>query len=84
MRYCFVLYFLSIRKVDPVDRVYKEWSDLNVTGNNSGYSSRLKWRYDEILVLFYVKGRHNNRRVFRNSCSQHLVHPGPYVYLTGC
>ena len=32
MRYCFVFYFLSNRKVDSVDRVYKEGSDRTLLG----------------------------------------------------
>ena len=32
IRYYFVLYFLSIHTVDPVDRVYKELSDRTLLG----------------------------------------------------
>jgi len=32
MRYCFVLYVLSIHTVDPVDTVYKERSDRTLLG----------------------------------------------------
>ena len=32
MRYYFVLQSPSTRKVDPVDRVYKEWSDGTLLG----------------------------------------------------
>ena len=32
LRYYFVLYFMAVRKFDPVDRMYKEVSDRTLLG----------------------------------------------------